>query len=74
MKRIPTSLILKATNEPVDANLVEGVSRDMLEKTELAWAALRIEGARRLQAAGREVPQHWHWNWRRKSVNINLLA
>jgi len=74
MKRIPTGLILKATDEMVAANLVEGVTGEMLEQAELAWAALRIEAARRLQAAGRETPQHWHWDWRRKSARINLLA
>ena len=67
MIRIPTSLVLKATNEPVDAYLIEGVSSEMLERTELAWAALRIEGARKSQAAGLEIPQHWHWDWRRRS-------
>lgn len=74
MKRIPTSLILRASNEPVTASLVEGVTGEMLEQAELDWAALRIESARRLQAAGHEVPQHWHWDWRRKSAKINLLA
>ncbi len=74
MKRIPTSLLLKATNEPVAASLIEGVNREMLDKTELAWATLRIEGAKKLHAAGSDVPQHWHWDWRRKSASINLLA
>ncbi len=56
------------------ASLVNGVNRDLLETAELAWASLRIEGAKRLKAAGGDVPQHWHWDWRRKSSKIDLLA
>lgn len=74
MKRTPTSLVLKVNDSPVAATLVEGVSRELLEAAELTWAALRIEGARRVQAAGGVVPQHWHWDWRRKSSVIDLLA
>lgn len=74
MKRIPTSLLSKATNEPVDAYLVDGVTSDLLVQTEMAWAALRIEGARRVQASGGDVPEHWHWNWVKKSAKIDLLA
>ncbi len=74
MKRISTSLVLRSTNEPVVASLVDGVTRELLETAELAWASLRIEGARRLKSAGGDVPEHWHWDWRRKSSKIDLLA
>lgn len=74
MKRIPTTLLSKPTNEPVGAHLIDGVTRDLLIKTELAWAALRIEGAKYIQASGANVPEHWHWNWGKKSANIDLLA
>jgi len=74
VKRNSTSLILKTTNEPVPATLIDGVTRDLLETAELAWASLRIEGARSLKAAGGNVPQHWHWDWRRKSPVIDFLA
>lgn len=74
MKRIPTSLLSKATKEPVDAYLVDGVTSDLLVQTEMAWAALRIEGARRVQASGGDVPEYWHWNWVKKSAKIDLLA
>jgi hypothetical protein len=74
MKRIPTSLISKATSEPVTAYLVEAINRDLLVNTELAWATLRIEGAKRIHADGGDVPQHWHWNWSNKSSKIDLLA
>ena len=60
MKRIPTTLVSKATGEPVAAVLLSGVTRSLIEEVELAWAALRIEGAQRIKAAGGRVPEHWH--------------
>ena len=74
MKQIPISLVDRSKNVPVAASLIVGVTRDLLETTELAWASLRIEGAKRLKAAGGNVPQHWHWDWLRKSSKIDLLA
>ena len=74
MKRIPTSLILKTTEEPVAATLVDGVTRELLEKAELAWATLRLEGAKRIFATGGDVPEHFKWDWRRKSSKLDLLA
>jgi hypothetical protein len=74
MKRIPTSLLSKVTNEAVDAYLVDGVTSDLLFKTELAWAALRIENAKNTHANGGDVPEHWHWDWRKKSAKIDWLA
>ena len=74
MKQIPISLVDRSKNEPVAASLIVGVTHDLLETAELAWASLRIEGAKRLKAVGGNVPQHWHWDWKRKSPMIDLLA
>lgn len=76
MKRIPTSLLSKSTNGLVDAYLIDGVTRELLIPTELAWATLRIEAAKRLYASDGTVPQHFHWSWSsdNKSAKLNLLA
>ena len=74
MKRIPTTLVSKATGEPVAAVLLSGVTRKVMEEVELAWASLRIEGAKRIKAAGGRVPEHWHWSWQRKAGYADLLA
>lgn len=60
MKRIPTTLVSIAAGEPVAAVLLSGVTRNGIEDVELAWASLRIEGAKRIKAAGGRVPEHWH--------------
>ena len=74
MKRIPTTLVSKATGEPVAAVLLSGVTRSLIDEVELAWASLRIEGAKRIKAAGGRIPEHWHWSWQRKAGYVDLLA
>ena len=74
MKRIPTSLLSKTTNKAVDAHLIDGVTRDLLVKTELNWATSRIEGTKRIHGNGGDIPEHSHWNWINKSPKVNLLA
>lgn len=74
MKRIPTSLVSKVTNQAVDADLLDGITRDLLVKTELTWAEFRLEATKRLHASGGVVPEHWHWNWINKSSKIDFLA
>ena len=57
------------------AVLLSGVTHELIEATELSWASLRIEGAKRISAAGGRVPEHWGWNWIRKSNYVgDLLA
>ena len=74
MKRTPTTLISRATGEPVAAVLLSGVTRSLIEDVELSWASLRIEGAKRIKTAGGRVPEHWGWNWQRKAGYVDLLA
>jgi hypothetical protein len=76
MKRIPTSLLSKVTNEPIAAYLVDGVTYDLLTQTELTWAIPRIEGAKRVHANGGSLPEHWNWSWANdnKFKKTNLLA
>lgn len=76
MKSISTELARRTGDgwEPVGATLVIDVPIDVIEATELAWAVPRLEGARRLQAAGQTVPEHWHWDWKtNKAPKLQLL-
>jgi len=74
MTRVRTTLIDKRLGEVVDATLVQGVSREIVDQTENRWEQPRLEGALQLSRAGESVPEHYHWNWKRKSAQLELLA
>jgi len=74
VNRLRTSLLEKKTKSPVEAELLDGVAADLLERAENEWAATRLEAALQAHRSGRHVPEHWHWDWRKKSAKLNLLA
>lgn len=75
MKRISTELARRTDDdwESVAATLMIDVPVEIIEAAEITWAVQRIEGARRLQAEGNAVPEHWHWNWKTKTHKLQLL-
>jgi hypothetical protein len=51
----------------VPATLIDGVTRDEVEKTESVWKPFLEQQVRRRQAEGvskDKRPQHRHWDWR----------
>ena len=74
MSRIQTTIIDRATKQPVPAWLIDNLDSDAVNRVEEAWSGTRIAGAARLHHAGQAVPEHWHWDWRRKSAKLRLLA
>lgn len=59
----------------VEATLVEGVTRDEVEKAEGVWKPFLDQQLKRMQAEGvpkNRWPQHSHWNWRQKQESTEL--
>lgn len=59
----------------VEATLIDGVTRDEVEKAESVWRPFLDEQLKRMQAEGvpkNRWPQHRHWNWREKQQETEL--
>ena len=53
----------------VEANLIDGLTREDVEKAEADWKPFLDEQVKRMEATGvpkHKWPQHRHWNWREK--------
>jgi hypothetical protein len=53
----------------VEAALIDGVSREDVEKAEGEWNPFLVEQVRRMESGGVPkdlLPQHRHWDWRQK--------
>jgi hypothetical protein len=53
----------------VEANLMDGLTREDVEKAEADWKPFLDEQVKRMEATGvpkHKWPQHLHWNWREK--------
>jgi hypothetical protein len=74
VKRISTTLVDKRNDEIVAADLIDGVTQELVEQTEDRWTVPRLQGALRCHRSGRSVPEHFHWDWRRKAPKLRLLA
>ena len=72
-----TAVYLKdrKTGQLVEATLIDGVTRDEVERAEAAWKPFLDQQIKRMQIEGvpRNLwPQHRHWDWRRKQEAIEL--
>jgi hypothetical protein len=53
----------------IEANLIDGLTREDVEKAEADWTPFLDEQVKRMEETGvprRQWPQHRHWNWRDK--------
>jgi hypothetical protein len=53
----------------VEASLMDGLTREDVEKAEADWKPFLDEQVKRMEATGvprHKLPQHLHWNWREK--------
>ena len=62
------------SDDLVEADLVDELSKDDLVRVHLDWAPVRLEALKRLHAAKRPWPEHWHWDWSKKADMLDLLA
>jgi hypothetical protein len=72
-----TAVYLKdrKTGGLVDAMLVDGVTRDEVEKAESVWKPFLDQQLKRMQAEGipkNRWPQHRHWDWRQKQESTEM--
>jgi hypothetical protein len=59
----------------VEAQLIDGVSRDQVEQAERDWRPFLLEAVKRLENAGMPLPEHSHWDWRKKHrATTGLMA
>lgn len=63
----------------VEATLIDGITRDEVEKAEAVWKPFLDKQLKRMEAEGvpkERWPQHRHWNWRQKheAVEQSFLA
>jgi len=59
----------RQAGELVEATLIDGVSRDEVERAEAVWKPFLDQQLERMRAAGipkNQWPQHRHWDWRQK--------
>jgi hypothetical protein len=73
-----TAVYLKdrRTGQFVEATLIDGVTRDQVERAEGAWKPFLDQQLKRMQVegvAGNLWPQHRHWDWR-WCPNLNSLS
>jgi hypothetical protein len=60
----------------VEATLIDGVSREDVEKAESAWRPVLIESLEILRQSGNPEgswPEHGHWDWRKKHAAVEGL-
>jgi|SRR5579864_511450 len=65
----------RETGQLVEATLIDGVTRDDVEKAESAWRPFLEQQLKRMQAEGvpkSRWPQHRHWDWREKQESTEL--
>jgi hypothetical protein len=75
-----TSVYLKdrRTGELVEAFLIDGLTKEEVERTEALWSPFLSNQLRRMKGEGvpeHEMPQHAHWDWRAKKAGTeNYLS
>jgi hypothetical protein len=72
-----TSVYLKdrETGQFVDAILIDGVTREEVEKAESVWKPFLEQQIKRMEAEGipkNQWPQHRHWDWRQKQESTEM--
>jgi hypothetical protein len=66
----------RKTGQLVEAVLIDGVSRDEVEKTESAWKPFLMKALDDRRLGGNPagaMPEHSHWDWRRKQRSVEGL-
>jgi|HubBroStandDraft_4_1064222.scaffolds.fasta_scaffold455200_1 hypothetical protein len=58
----------------VEAELIDELSKDDLIQAHLDWAPVRLAALKRLHEAKQPWPEHWHWDWSKKADMLDLLA
>lgn len=76
--RAPVFLLHKASDEYVQATLIDGIDKVEVEKAENLWRPLIQEAVKQMEAENHpreRRPQHAHWDWRKKHQTVeNILA
>jgi hypothetical protein len=65
----PIHLLDRKTGLLVEAHLIDGLTREDVEKAEAIWKPFLDKHIKRMEEAGipkNQWPQHRHWNWREK--------
>lgn len=65
----PVHLLDRKTDLLVEARLIDGLTREDVEKAEADWKPFLDEHVKRMEEAGvpkNQLPQHRHWDWREK--------
>jgi len=68
-ERSVVQLFERKTSKLVEATLIDGVSREDVEKVEASWRPFIDKEVERMKAQGKPQslwPQHQHWDWRKK--------
>jgi hypothetical protein len=66
---LPVYLQDRRTGQLVEARLMDGLTREQVEKAEADWKPFLDEQVKRMEQTGiprNKWPQHRHWNWREK--------
>jgi hypothetical protein len=66
---LPVYLQDRRTSQLVEARLIDGLTREEVEKAEADWKPFLDEQVKRMEQTGiprNKWPQHRHWNWREK--------
>ena len=75
---LPVYLQDRRIGQLVEARLIDGLTREEVEKAEADWKPFLDEQVKRMEQAGiprNKWPQHRHWNWREKyEVSEEYLA
>lgn len=72
-----TSVFLedRKTGDLVEAVLIDGITREEVEKAESVWKPFLEQQIKRMEVEGipkSQWPQHRHWNWREKQESTEM--
>ena len=69
MNRVPIFLLDGATRQPVNADLVEDITLEDIQRVDASWTPFLRQALRDALAEGLapdDLPEHSHWQWERK--------
>ena len=72
-KKYEILLVDGKTNAFVKANIIEGVMRDALKRTDEIWKSFLDDHLLRSGTPRSQWPQHHHWNWQKKHEGTERL-
>jgi hypothetical protein len=74
--RSPAFLKDRRTGQLVNATVIDGISREEVERAELSWRPVLLQRLERLRTSGTAEglrPEHSHWDWRNKHAAVEGL-